>query len=296
VTYLWNFGDGSTGSGANVTHVYTAHGAYTVIVTATNSLGNMSVQTVAVVEEEILIPAGSFQMGCDSSNPADTCFGNEVGNEVPLHAVTIDAFHIDKYEVTNARYKACVDAGQCSAPGSIASYIRPSYYGNPDFNDYPVIYVDWHQATTFCTWAGKRLPTEAEWEKAARGSSDTRMYPWGGTEPDCTKLNFNFDDVNGTGFCVGDTSQVGAYPAGASPYGVMDMAGNVFEWVNDWYNSGYYTVSPANNPQGPAAGSYRVLRGGSWNYHVSYVRTADRYPNLPDRWDASFGFRCVRSQ
>jgi formylglycine-generating enzyme required for sulfatase activity len=293
VTYLWNFGDGSAGNGASVRHVYFAHGVYTVIVTATNSVGSTSVQTVAVVEEEILIPAGPFQMGCTDSDPVDPYCWSE---QQPLHTVMLGDYYIDKYEVTNARYKVCVDARQCTAPYASFSYTRPSYYGNVAFNDYPVINVDWRQATAFCKWVGKRLPTEAEWEKAARASGDTRMYPWGNSEPDCTKLNFNHDDVNGTGSCMGDTSQVGAYPAGASPYGVMDMAGNVFEWVNDWYGGNYYSVSPANNPQGPATGNYRVLRGGSWNHPVSYVRTADRYPNLLDRWDGSFGFRCVRSQ
>ena len=137
------------------------------------------------IATEILIPAGSFQMGCDSTNLVETCYSDEQ----PLHTVTLGAFYIDKYEVTNARYKACVDAGQCTAPGKSSSDTRPSYYGNADFNDYPVIFVDWYQATAFCTWAGKRLPTEAEWEKAARGASDTRKYPWGNSAPNSTLLN-----------------------------------------------------------------------------------------------------------
>ena len=181
------------------------------------------------VTEEILIPAGSFQMGCDSNNSVETCYSEEQ----PLHTVTLGTYYIDKYEVTNARYKACVDAGQCSAPGSSDSSSRPSYFGNAAFNDYPVIHVVWDQAHSFCTWAGKRLPTEAEWEKAARGSSDTRMYPWGNAAPNSTLLNYDWN--------VGDTTQVGAYPAGASPYGVMDMVGNAWEWVNDWYGCLLYT-------------------------------------------------------
>ena len=244
------------------------------------------------ITEEILIPAGSFQMGYDSTNLAETYCCPDAQ---PLHTVTLGVYSIDKYEVTNARYKACVDAGQCTAPADSNSASHLTYYGDAAFNDYPVIWVNWHQATAFCTWAGKRLPTEAEWEKAARGSSDTRMYPWGNTMPDCTKVN-HWDTMGHGHMCVGDTSQVGSYPAGASPYGAMDMAGNVWEWVNDWYGGDYYSVSPGDNPQGPATGEYRVRRGGSWDFTEGDVNFAGRGRNLPDYWSAGGGFRCVRSQ
>jgi formylglycine-generating enzyme required for sulfatase activity len=222
-------------------------------------------------------------MGCDVNNPAESCYGDEQ----PLHTVSLDAYYIDKYEVTNARYKVCVDAGGCTAPQESFSQTRPSYYGNATYDNFPVINVNWHQANAFCAWAGKRLPTEAEWEKAARGGSDTRKYPWGNRAPDSTLLNYNFN--------VGDTTAVGSYPAGASPYGVMDMAGNVWEWVNDWYQADYYSVSPGSNPQGPATGQYRVLRGGSWFNLDYFVRSAYRDNLRPDNWSYFDGFRCVRS-
>jgi formylglycine-generating enzyme required for sulfatase activity len=226
----------------------------------------------------VLVPAGEFTMGSSASD------SQAYGDEKPQHTVYLDAFWIDKFEVTNAQYKKCVDAGKCSAPPQRKSYTRDSYYGDARYDNYPVIYVPWNDANTFCAWAGKRLPTEAEWEKAARGT-DGRIYPWGNT--------FDINKVNAEGK-VGDTTEVGAYPAGASPYGVMDMAGNVWEWVADWYAENYYASSPRNNPKGPSSGEYRVLRGGAWYTNQSYVRAAYRYYYYPVNRDFDVGFRCAQ--
>jgi formylglycine-generating enzyme required for sulfatase activity len=234
----------------------------------------------------VTIPAGNFQMGC---SPNDT--GCAV-SESPLHTVNLDAYDIDKYEVTNARYKACVDGGGCTAPGYSSSNTRPSYYGYAAYDNYPVIYVDWNQATAFCAWEGKRLPTEAEWEKAARGSSNTHIYPWGDEHPACTLGNFA---VNG--YCVGDTSQVGSYPSGASPYGALDMAGNVWEWVSDWYQADYYSSQMSwSNPSGPTSGTYKVLRGGAWLNDWGFSRVSLRLWYLPPGRSDLLGFRCVHSR
>jgi serine/threonine-protein kinase len=233
----------------------------------------------------VYVPAGTFKMG------------SEIGDdrERPVHDVTLDAFWIDRTEVTNAQYAQCVAADKCGAPSSTHSYTRDSYYENDQYDDYPVIYVNWINADKYCTWAGGQLPTEAQWEYAARGP-DAHEYPWGSTF-DGTRLNFcdkncPFDWADKTvddGYA--DTAPVGSYPNGASWVGALDLAGNVWEWVNDWY--GLYPDSNQTNPTGPASGIQKVLRGGSWYYNADGGRTAYRVHNPPAIRDNHFGFRCV---
>jgi eukaryotic-like serine/threonine-protein kinase len=227
----------------------------------------------------VYVPSGKFLMG---SPDADLKTGQE---EKPQHPVYLSVYWIDQTEVTNAMYSRCVRAGVCRPPGQTRSSTRPDYFAEPGFYDYPVIYVSWQDADTYCRWAGRRLPSEAEWEKAARGV-DGGTYPWGEAPPEAGLANFNSQ--------VGDTRAVGSYPAGASPYGALDMSGNVAEWVADWYDADYYPVSPASNPTGPTTGEFRVLRGGSWYSQLRAMRAAFRLSNYPDLQSETVGFRCAR--
>jgi len=249
--------------------------------------------------EMVYVPAGSFLMGSSDADPLAT------SEEKPQHSVTLDAFWIDRTEVTQRMYRLCVDAHACGEPTIIDSATRFPYWGDPEgrYEIYPVIHVNWNMAQTYCEWAGRRLPTEAEWEKAARGT-DGRLYPWGNDPP-------NHDLANYDSY-FGDTLNVGRYPKGASPYGAVDMAGNVDEWVSDWYSATYYEDSPAANPTGPDSGEKKVLRGGNWyqskyNGSADLLRAAQRgrflpaMPAFPDdqvglasAFD-NIGFRCARA-
>jgi formylglycine-generating enzyme required for sulfatase activity len=226
--------------------------------------------------------------------------GRASGDEKPVHQVSMPAFWIDKVEVTNGMYALCVQAGACRIPMELKSESQQVYYTNADFNDYPVIYVTWYMANSYCEWAGRRLPTEAEWERAARGD-DTRTYPWGDQLPDAQHANFNS--------YFGDTTQVGSLPMGASPFGVLDMSGNVMEWVNDYYDKDYYSSGVNFNPGGPGSRTTvfnRVVRGGSFRDAEVDIRVANRASVLGSNLNAPMdttewfgdyspriGFRCA---
>ena len=240
-----------------------------------------------------VVPAGEFRMGSEH--------GEE--DESPVHRVYLDAFYMDIYEVTNVSFAACVKDGGCYPPQNKSSHTRPDYYGNPEFDNYPVIYMSGYKAEEYCKWRGGRLPTEAEWEKAARGANGF-TYPWGDTT-DGTKLNFcdrnctlsSSDQDMDDGYA--DTAPVGSYESGTSPYGMYDMAGNVWEWVADSYDAAYYQTSPLSNPLGPDLDDHRVLRGGSWSDTIDFTRSTTRksyfYNYYPDSIYSRFGFRCARS-
>lgn len=225
------------------------------------------------------VPAGPFLMGSDRNDV------NALAFEWPQRTVTLDAFWIDETEVTNGQYALCVAAGRCVPPISLRSATRQNYYSDPAYANYPVIYVNWAEARDYCEWAGRRLPTEAEWEKAARGV-DGALYSWGNNAPSPARANFNRTR--------NDTTAVGSYAEGASPFGALDMAGNVYEWVNDWYLGAYYAEAPEANPLGPATGTSRVLRGGAWNSEGREIRAASRYSYGPTRRENFIGFRCAR--
>ena len=234
--------------------------------------------------EMVYVPSGIFLMGSDEENDqADN-------DEFPQHEVYLDGFWIDRYEVTNQQYEMCVDVGVCDPPAEKGSFTRDMYYTHPEYANYPVVWVNWFDANRYCEWAGKQLPTEAQWEKAARGV-DGREFPWGNEIIDETRANF--------GSNVGDTTEVGFYsPRGDSPYGCADMAGNVLEWVKDWYSRDYQPfLDQVENPQG-ASSSYlgaRVARGGSWIYPARRARSALRVDRVPELQEGNIGFRCIFS-
>ncbi|MBN8658492.1 MAG: SUMF1/EgtB/PvdO family nonheme iron enzyme, partial [Anaerolineae bacterium] len=222
----------------------------------------------------VTIPAGEFQMGSENGQPT----------ERPIHSIYLDSFQIGKFEITNNQYNQCIRAKICS--GQLVT----------EKLNHPVINVNWYEAEMYCSWVNGRLPTEAEWEKAASWDTESqtkRTYPWGEI-PDCSYANYYGKGVR-SDVCVGDTTSVGSYETGKSPYGVYDMAGNVWEWTNDWYDEDYYQNSPASNPQGADTGEYRVLRGGSWDASPDVVRSTNRFFYTPANTFSLVGFRCART-
>lgn len=245
-----------------------------------------------IPENMVFIPAGEFIMGSEVYE-----------GEKPVHTVFLDAYFIDKYEVINAHYKKCVDAGACYPPD------ETKYYDAPELVNHPVVYMTWEHAESYCAWAGKRLPTEAEWEKAARGENGT-VYPWGNSWDGNTCNSGNYNGPL-TGKMAKMSEGRGTLPVGSlagcvSPFGAYDMAGNVWEWVSDWYDALYYkkrmSALPAGmkmpkNPKGPESGEYKVLRGCSWwESDTDGFRGGARGEiNPPDvAGSYVFGFRCAK--
>jgi formylglycine-generating enzyme required for sulfatase activity len=222
----------------------------------------------------VLIPAGEFTMGSPRDNP----------DERPQKRVVLDAFHIDKFETSVGRYgKYLVATGD--TPPELWGQVNPNLDG-----DLPVVGVDWDQATRYCKWAGKRLPTEAEWEKAARGT-DGRNYPWGNTGQPTQFANLG---KGGTFGYTKSLTKVGSYETGKSPFDVYDMIGNVWEWTADWYDARSYQTMPDKNPKGPETGKERVIRGGSWARVPLVSRTSARLKAAPSSQTNTIGFRCAK--
>jgi formylglycine-generating enzyme required for sulfatase activity len=229
--------------------------------------------------ETIFIDGSTFMMGSLSTD-----VGAE-SDEQPQHEVNLGCYNIYKKEVTNAMYAKCVASGSCF-PVQPRENTPTAHVNDPLFSEYPVVGVDYNMATEYCSWAGARLTTEAEWEYASRGNK-LFTYPWGNNDPTCSLANskgcFNPDD----------TEKVGSLTAGNSPVKVMDVAGNAWEWVFDWYGANYYQNSPSNNPTGPINGFWKVVRGGGYNSIPSFLRTANRHAGDPYEAYYNVGFRCA---
>lgn len=292
LSFRWRLKSGpptslSDSTAARPTFVPTTPGDYVFVLAVEDPGANrgqdeVAVRVTAPVFQEragmIEIPAGPFVMGDDNGAAAD---------EAPAHQVELSLFWIDKFEVTTAQYAACVEAGACAPAGEGAGCNAPLL----ERAEHPINCVTWEQASAYCQWAAKRLPTEAEWEKAARGT-DQRRFPWGADPPEPRRLNYNND--------VGATRAVGSYPDGVSPYGVHDLSGNVLEWTADYYAADYYAISPAQDPPGPPApaeGEFRVARSSSWNIGDERALTTTVRNNFPAATaDAALGLRCARTE
>ena len=224
----------------------------------------------------VTIPEGEFVMGFDGTQALE--------DERPSHHILLDTFSIDLHEVTTREYAVFLNAAKRSAPWQWETVVL-SLHG-----DRPVIGVDWPDADAYCRWKEKRLPTEAEWEKAARGT-DGRLYPWGSQVPTKDFANFAL----GARFSYSLVLMpVRSYDQGKSPFGLYQMAGNVYEWVQDWYAANYYELSPIRNPQGPDHGQFKVLRGGSWSDLPKYLLTYGRFKLPPETRNSYTGFRCAK--
>ena len=283
----------------------------TTLEVVVEGLSEVVVTTPAGTQHEmVLVPEGPFVMGAKSEESGET-------DEQPVHVVYLDPFYIDRYEVTNAQFQVFVEATShiTTRETDGFSIVNPGSGEWPDIDgarwnvplgpgsdlrgllDDPVVHISWMDAQTYCDWAGLRLPTEAEWEKAARGT-DRRTYPWG-EGIDRSKANYGSEDEwlagdDSDGYLL--TSPVGHYSEAESAYGAYDMAGNVWEWVEDWYDANYYSNSPRDNPRGPASGDERVIRGGSWDDLPDWLRVSFRHKENPVNANTVIGFRCAANQ
>jgi iron(II)-dependent oxidoreductase len=231
--------------------------------------------------KRMTVPAGTFTMGCNAGVD-----GECRPDEMPPHQVRLDAFEIDVTEVTQGQYYGCVDAGKCGSPSCDWD---PCEDGKR--KDHPVVCVDYRDVTAYCAWKGLRLPTEAEWEHAARGD-DGRKYPWGNDGLDC--VHANFAGCPGPNGEPPGTLPVGSLPTGVNAYGLLDMAGNAGEWTSDFYDPSYYATSPSDDPKGPVTAGRHVGRGGSWNSTGVWQRTSQRDDYEESYVKNTFGVRCVK--
>jgi formylglycine-generating enzyme required for sulfatase activity len=297
LSFRWDWdGDGTWDTDFSdekyATHSYESLGYKTVILEVQDEKGisqstKKEIYITVASKEMILIPAGEFWMGSPEG----------VGNadEHPQHKVYLDDFYIGKYEVTNEQYAEFLNAiGKNEDSNGNALYNKlitavrlenGIYKANKGWEDRPVVGVSWYGSKAYAEWSGGRLLTEGEWEKSARGN-DNRKWPWG--------------DLFGIGYCnsweggIHDSTSAGSYPKGASPYGVQDMAGNVFEWINDWYQADYYKISPYKNPKGPDSSGFRIMKSGSWVEFANGVRISFRLGQFPSNTDTDSGFRIAK--